>query len=149
MSTKRQRGPRARQGARGENGLAFSTGQAARYCYVTADTVLNWINNSSLRAHRTVGGQYRILAPDLLAFLRDHGMSTDLLEGEMDVRPHCWEFHCSGQTEPGCLECMAYRSGAVNCFELRDVIPPEMRLIPRCDECDYYRRYVGSGDQEE
>ena len=73
--------------------VAFSTGQAARYCFVTADTILNWINSGSLTAQRTVGGQYRIRSQDLLAFMRDHGMSTELLESEMGIRPHCWEFH--------------------------------------------------------
>jgi excisionase family DNA binding protein len=146
VSVKRERRPRGRAG---EEGLAFSTGQAARYCYVTADTILNWINNGSLRAHRTAGGQYRILAMELLSFMREHDMSTSLIDSEMDVRPYCWEFHCSGRTEPGCLECVVYRSGAINCFELRDVLPPEKRLIPRCSECDYHQRYAGSDDQEE
>jgi excisionase family DNA binding protein len=142
---------RKRRGAsaRGENGLAFSTGQAARYCYVTADTILNWINNGSIRAHRTAGGQYRILFHELLRFMREHGMDTQLIESEMDVRPHCWEFHCRGQSEPPCTECLVYRSGAIDCFELSGVNPPDARLFPRCEECDYHRRYAGGDDREE
>ena len=74
-------------GARGttrrrERPLAYSTGQAARYCFVTSDTILNWIHKGSLQAQRTAGGQYRIRREDLLRFMRVHGMSTELLERE-------------------------------------------------------------------
>jgi excisionase family DNA binding protein len=149
VSTKREKRPRGSRRGGAENGLAFSTGQTARYCYVTADTILNWIKNGSIKAHRTAGGQYRILASELLRFMREHDMNTELLESEIDVRPHCWEFHCIGQTEAPCIECMVYRSGAMSCFELSNVNPPESRLFPSCDECDYFRRYAGSDDQEE
>ena len=130
-------------------GTAFSTGQAARYCYVTADTILNWINNGSLGAQRTVGGQHRIRLPDLLAFMKEHGMSTDLLASELDVRPFCWEFHCRGQADPRCIECLVHRSGALNCFELKGVLPAGGRLNARCDDCDYRRLYPGGEDKED
>ena len=67
--------------------LAFTTGQAARYCYVTSDTILNWIHAKVLVAQRTVGGQYRIRREDLIQFMREHGMRTDQLETELHPRP--------------------------------------------------------------
>ncbi len=141
MSVKREHYPGGK--------LAFSTGQASRYCFVTADTILNWINGGALTAHRTVGGQYRILLGDLLSFMKSHGMSTALLESEQDVRPHCWEFHCKGQADARCQQCLAYRSGAVNCFELENVLREDARLNPSCEECDYHRRYAGEDQDEE
>lgn len=143
MSEGNARKPSRSRRSTASSDVAFSTGQAARYCYVTADTILNWINSGSLEAQRTVGGQYRIRYRDLLAFMRDHEMSTELLEGEHGIRPHCWEFHCKGDTDERCLRCLAYRSGALNCFALKDVLPEEGRLNASCEECDYYRRHAG------
>lgn len=72
-------GDRHTKGLRGQP-LAYSTGQAARCCFVTSDTILNWIHAGSLEAQRTAGGQYRIRREELLRFMRAHGMNTDLLE---------------------------------------------------------------------
>ena len=47
------------------------------------------------------------------------------------------------------MQCLAYRSGAVNCFELSDVLPQEERLNASCEECDYHRRYSGEDQDEE
>ncbi|MBW2264447.1 MAG: excisionase family DNA-binding protein [Deltaproteobacteria bacterium] len=146
---KKERKHRRARMAGVDSGVAFSTGQAARYCFVTADTILNWIKSGSLTAQRTVGGQYRIRSQDLLTFMREHMMSTELLESELGVRPHCWEFHCRGQTEERCLACIAYRSGAMNCFELSTVLPDESRLNASCAGSDYYRRYSGEDQDEE
>lgn len=126
---------------RKEPGAAYSTGQAARYCYVTSDTILNWIHNGSVTAQRTAGGQYRITREHLLAFMHSHGMRTDLLMAECDVRPHCWEFHCSGELDARCLGCPACRSRAIDCFELRGVEPSREHLLPSCTACDYFERY--------
>jgi excisionase family DNA binding protein len=149
MADRNEHRPSRSRKAAPNGDVAFSTGQAARYCYVTADTILNWINSGSLTAQRTVGGQYRIRSRDLLTFMRDHEMSTDLLESEYGIRPHCWEFHCKGDADARCLRCLAYRSGAVNCFALRNVLPDEERLNASCEECDYYRRYAGEDQDEE
>ena len=123
------------------NDVAFSTGQAARYCFVTGDTVLNWINAGSLSAQKTAGGQYRIRASELYRFLREHEMSTDLLEAELSVRPMCWEFNCQRQTELGCAGCLVSRSGAPRCYELREVLHDAAARPVDCQECDYYQRY--------
>ena len=59
--------------------LAVSTGEAARYCFVTSDTIVNWIKAGLIRAQRTAGGQYRILLRDLRDFMEERGMNTSLL----------------------------------------------------------------------
>ena len=73
--------------------LALTTGQAAKCCFVTSDTMVNWIKADLLRAQRTAGGQYRILLSDLRAFMCSRGMSTELLDDAPGDRPMCWEFH--------------------------------------------------------
>ena len=129
--------------------LALSTGQVARYCYVSSDTILKLINSDQLRAQRTVGGQYRITIEDLKRFMIEHGMRTELLDAEEGIRPFCWEFHCNaGAGDPSpedakCRHCIAYRTGALNCFELRDMIPRDLVRCPDCKQCEYFNSWVG------
>jgi len=123
------------------NDVAFSTGQAARYCFVTGDTILNWIKNGSLAAQKTSGGQYRILVRVLYAFLREHDMNTALLEAEHTIRPLCWEFNCRRQVALGCGVCLVNRSGAPCCWELRGVLHRASARPERCEDCDYFRRF--------
>ena len=130
---------------RGTAGQAFSSGQAARYCYVTADTIANWIRSGALKAQRTAGGQYRIRAEDLRTFMTAHGMSTELIDAENDLRPTCWQFHGDGDPPAACRRCIVYRSNALNCFALRGAYPDAPHRIRRCDDCDYYRRYSRAG----
>jgi excisionase family DNA binding protein len=130
---------------------AVSSGQAARFCYVTSDTIVNWIRADRLPAQRTAGGQYRIRVGDLLAFMRENGMSTALLEAERDVRPYCWEFHCEvgsppASSRPSCEGCLARRAGTLNCWEIHGLLPLTARRVERCDRCDYYLRY-GAGHE--
>lgn len=128
--------------------VAFTTGQVARYCFVTSDTIVNWIHAGALPAQRTPGGQHRILFSDLLAFQREHGMSTELLEAELNVRPHCWEFHCTGETAEGCRGCLVHRSGALRCWELSAHVERKSAQRSTCQGCEYYERYVTSTDEE-
>ena len=132
--------------ARPGNPLALTTGQAARYCFVTSETILNWIRTGQLAAQRTAGGQYRIRVPDLRQFLVAHNMSTELLEEETGTEPYCWEYH-RGLLEGGegmgalCVGCPVFRAGARACWELHELLPAGRRLIPDCGECEYYQRY--------
>ena len=119
--------------------LALSTGQAARYCYVTSYTIVNWIHKRMLKAQKTAGGQYRIRLGDLRDFMRANGMRTDLLEEEQGIRPYCWEFHCRpGEEVSACDECLVRRSGTENCYELRSVISLPECLVEDCASCEYY-----------
>ena len=133
---------------------AFSTGQAARYCYVTADTIVNWIRTSQLKAQRTAGGQYRIPLENLRAFMAEQGMDTALLDAEKDIRPYCWEYHCVvaaryGSGSPGmCDACLVHRSGTLNCWELHGLLPLTTRKVDRCEDCDYYRIWHPSKEGE-
>ncbi len=127
--------------------VAFSTGQAARYCFVTGDTVLNWIKNGSLDAQKTPGGQYRIRVSSMYAFMRKHEMDTALIEAEHNIRPLCWEFNCRRQGALGCQQCLVNRSGAPRCWELREVLHPTDARPEQCEQCDYFRRYCREDSQ--
>ncbi|MBN2328661.1 MAG: helix-turn-helix domain-containing protein [Candidatus Omnitrophica bacterium] len=134
-----------------KNLLALTTGQAARYCFVSSDTIANWIKADCLPAQRTVGGQFRILVDDLHHFMRRHGMSTDLLDQELETRCYCWESHSGcGKPTPDskCERCPVFQSMAFNCFYLRSLIPKAEWLCSNCNECAYFQKWAGVEMQE-
>ena len=55
----------------------LTTGQAARYCYVSNATILNWIKQGKLTAYTTPGGHFRIRLPDFLSFLESYRIPVD------------------------------------------------------------------------
>jgi two-component system OmpR family response regulator len=55
----------------------FTTGDIARYCYVTQVGVLKWIKSGKLKAYSTPGGHYRILQRDFKHFLEHYEMPID------------------------------------------------------------------------
>ena len=52
----------------------FSALEVAGICGVVNQTAINWIKSGHLKAFQTPGGQYRVYAEDLVAFLTDRGM---------------------------------------------------------------------------
>ena len=54
----------------------FSALEVANICGVVNQTAINWIRNGHLKAFTTPGGQYRIYAKDLAAFLDKRGMGA-------------------------------------------------------------------------
>jgi two-component system, OmpR family, response regulator len=52
----------------------FSALEVANLCGVVNQTAINWIRNGHLKAFTTPGGQYRVYAEDLRAFLEGRGM---------------------------------------------------------------------------
>jgi excisionase family DNA binding protein len=54
----------------------FSALEVANICGVVNQTAINWIRNGHLDAFTTPGGQYRIYAKDLAAFLDKRGMNA-------------------------------------------------------------------------
>ncbi len=127
--------------------LALTTGQAARYCLVSPDTMVNWIKANNLPAQRTIGGKYRILVGDLRQFMVSNAMSTELLDAELDSRSYCWE-SCAGATDKAatpneaCCECAAYRTKALNCFELRTINAEGSWVHTDCESCAYFRKWA-------
>ncbi|HEY6809040.1 MAG TPA: helix-turn-helix domain-containing protein, partial [Gemmatimonadales bacterium] len=48
----------------------------ARACQVSPATVASWIDQGHLKGHKTPTGRRRVIADDLAAFLRAHGMQV-------------------------------------------------------------------------
>ena len=134
--------------SRHRTGQAFSTGDAARFCYVTSETIQNWIRSGRLSAQRTAGGQYRILAQNLRVFMEENGMDTSALDENEHIRPDCWEFHAQlvarygSFREEACATCLVRRSGTRNCWELHGLLPLTARRSARCEDCSYFQRFA-------
>lgn len=64
----------------------FTTGQIARHCHVTPETVANWIKRGRLKAGTTPGGHYRVYREELVRFCRAHGFEV-LPEWEDKLKP--------------------------------------------------------------
>ncbi|MFH1418160.1 MAG: helix-turn-helix domain-containing protein [Planctomycetota bacterium] len=133
--------------------IGLTTGQAARYCLVSPDTIVKWIRAENLPAQRTVGGQFRIFVDGLREFMIRNQMSTERLDAEIDCRPYCWEYHHGTRraaSTPGlpCGECPVYRAKALNCFELRAIDADCSWPDRNCADCAYYRTWADSSGAE-
>ena len=130
---------------------ALTTGQAARYCLVTSDTIVNWIKSGFISAQRTAGGQYRILVEDLREFMRAKGMDASALEERGHDRPHYWIFHSrrSGTHKSSaiCDGCITRYLGVLHCYRLMGQRPGAGHQYSRCEECGYYRRWAAEAEK--
>jgi excisionase family DNA binding protein len=135
------------EGTKHRNVQAFSSGEAARFCFVTSETILNWIRSGQLLAQRTAGGQYRIRASDLRLFMTESGMDTGILDEQEQERPDCWEFHgqivarFGNSSQEVCAGCLVRRSGARNCWELHGLLPLTACRHSHCEDCCYFTRF--------
>ena len=134
-----------------EPGTWLTTGQAAKLCSVTPDTVLKWIKKGSLEAVRTAGGHYRIRREDLGTLLTDRHRSAREQHQPLDEVPQhlrCWEyFSRGGVIRDECQACVVYRARAAWCFQMA-TLGPEVGYSGRfcqtsCEDCVYFRRMSG------
>ena len=129
----------------------LTTGQAARLCSVTPDTILKWIKRGRLTGTRTAGGHYRIERGDLEPYipsLRADQRSSQNERGRASHIPYCWElFTDNGDVREYCEQCVVYKVGAERCFVMAglDVEVGHSRHFCQgsCDDCAYYRRVQG------
>jgi len=61
---------------------AYTTGDVAKLCQVTINTVVKWIESGELIGYKLPSGARRIKHRDLLEFMRRRGIPTDAIEGE-------------------------------------------------------------------
>ena len=47
---------------------------ASKYCNVSSQTIINWVDTGHIKSYRTVGGHRRIKREDLEAFMRKQGI---------------------------------------------------------------------------
>lgn len=145
----------------------LTTGQAAKLCAVTPDTVLKWIKKGKLKASRTAGGHYRVALPDLEPFLAEFGQEVQetrtspppgkprLVEDDRqpeENEPPCWEFLSEdGELHDSCRNCVVYRVRATRCFLMAgldsDVGHSREFCQGSCEECVYYQRMKGGTAQ--
>ena len=134
-----------------KDGPWLTTGQAAKLCSVTPDTVLKWIKRGSLEAVRTAGGHYRIKRQDLAPLLTEGRIAPGNLpshDSQMPQQMRCWEyFSRSGVVRDECEACTVYRTRAALCFQMA-MLRPDMGGAGRfcqvsCQDCVYFRRMRG------
>jgi excisionase family DNA binding protein len=59
----------------------FTTGEAARICKVSQQTIIRCFDSGQLKGFRVPGSKFRRIPRDMLAkFMRDHGIPTDALD---------------------------------------------------------------------
>jgi len=128
----------------------YTTTEAARVLSVSADTVLKWVKAGKIESYRTPGGHSRIPKEAVTALLPNGKKTPELLEAEntTEVFKYCWEFHTEdGIVNEECHSCVAFKSRAHRCYEMRN-IPGEFGVLKLhcrtdCDECDYFRMKNG------
>ncbi len=126
----------------------ISTGQAAKLCSVTPDTILKWIRSGRLPARRTAGGHHRIDSRDLEEMLRPAAwpVSTSLDEGEQEQNlfRYCWQHNTTGELLQGCRDCVVYQTRAQRCYEVLKLSPnighTKLFCEKDCNQCDYYQK---------
>jgi excisionase family DNA binding protein len=125
----------------------LTTGQAAKLCSVTADTVLKWIKRGRITARRTAGGHYRIerreIEPLIVSPHPAECPSLEMAEGDPQGL-HCWEYLSDrGTVRDQCRQCVVYRVRAARCFLMAgleaDVGHAREFCQGTCEECVYYR----------
>ncbi len=132
-------------------GTWLTTGQAAKLCSVTPDTVLKWIKKGSLEAVRTAGGHYRIKREHLTPLLTEGQVSPPNLPDRANRVPQrlrCWEyFSRGGAVRDECEACVVYRTRAAWCFQMA-MLEPDIGHAHRfcqttCEDCVYFQRMSG------
>ena len=79
----------------------FSALEVANICGVVNQTAINWIRNGHLKAFTTPGGQYRIYAKDLAAFLDKRGMSASGEVLQVMMENANWNSFMVAMEQPG------------------------------------------------
>lgn len=127
----------------------LSTGQAAKVCSVTSDTILKWIRSGHLPARRTPGGHHRIDRHDLDQLMQSARAPrrSDPHAADLPQPRYCWEFKGGGTLIDACRECAVYELRAQRCYEVIKLEPDvgHRRVFcdTTCDDCDFFRHVHG------
>ena len=117
----------------------LTTGQAAKRCSVTADTILKWIRSGYLPAQRTAGGHHRIAETDLKLVSGFRKPVNPLSSREMHDLP------CAAETDgPDLLKrCPAHLLGLRRREQVSIAGAAAWEIRPRsserCHVCGYFR----------
>jgi excisionase family DNA binding protein len=73
--------PPGRQGVNGLMKTVFTTGEAAKVCKVSQQTIIRCFDNGQLKGFRVPGSRFRRIPREALyRFMKDNGIPTDALE---------------------------------------------------------------------
>lgn len=120
----------------------LTTGEAARLCSVTPNTILRWVRDGRLPAATTSGGHHRISRSELVRFTAFDKAADPAQRAEKNYQ-YCWDFHSENGVLPeGCLTCIVYRSRSGRCYQLAKmpskVGHSHLHCANTCEECEYY-----------
>ncbi len=120
----------------------LTTGEAARLCSVTPNTILRWVRDGRLSAVRTSGGHHRIARTELANYIGSD-RERNLDQRTEKAYQYCWEFHSdSGTVQEGCFRCIVYRSRSGRCYELAKIHAKvghsRLHCTKTCENCEYY-----------
>ena len=121
----------------------YTTTQAAKLLSVSADTVLKWVKAGKIPSYQTPGGHNRIPAEAVEALVPGAGTASFRTQVARSY-DHCWDFYAGEEgVRNECRDCVAFKSGARRCYEMRD-IPEEfghLRLFCQtsCEDCEFYQ----------
>ncbi|MFH2204986.1 MAG: excisionase family DNA-binding protein [Elusimicrobiota bacterium] len=121
----------------------LSTGQAAKICSVTRDTVLKWIKLGKIDAIQTPGGHYRVNRISLDPYLSSDKPVAALQPADKHVS-FCWEYHAKeGEIGHDCRKCMVFKSQAQKCYLMAGLGEKGghvgVHCKDNCYECEYFR----------
>jgi excisionase family DNA binding protein len=140
--------------------------EVAELCRVSSQTVKRWLERKLLKGYRVgPSGHWRILLPDLAAFMKSHGIAfpsetevgfdLERIYEEHGRLPRCHEFFSRNQKhvipnhrgeENPCEGCLVFRVGALACYALREEVDHrKLYCVKPCEECEYYRFIVREG----
>jgi excisionase family DNA binding protein len=119
----------------------ISTGQAAKLCSVTPDTILKWIKNNKLEAIKTAGGHYRITKEKLQPYMVERLEPTQQAPIQIN---YCWEYHArDDNVNESCRECLIFKSKAEKCYLLsglgKQAGHAQTFCTTSCYECEYFQ----------
>jgi excisionase family DNA binding protein len=132
----------------------LATGEVARRCGVTRDTVVKWIKAGRVAAKQTPGGHHRVLKEDCEVLVQE----TFSVSPKPVVAPsgrgaepgsvRCWEYFSEdGATREVCKSCLVYLARAQRCYRLAELGEESGHRLHFCRNdcrtCAYYRACQG------
>ncbi|MBF0252836.1 MAG: excisionase family DNA-binding protein [Candidatus Omnitrophica bacterium] len=127
----------------------LTTSQAAKFCNVTRFTIRNWAIEGKLKFKQTGGGHRRILKDDLVRFIDDNGISSQLSDTVTELIPHCYDYKKFKNSDlHNCKQCLVYREKAGKCFLLiKEFGSKKVQCQHDCATCEFMGTYY-SKDQK-
>ena len=125
----------------------YTTTEAARLLAVSSDTVLKWVRAGKIPSYRTPGGHARIPRSAIAGLLPEpNGKNGEAVRTPgTESYKYCWDHHAvNGRIKAECRNCIAYKSRARRCYEMRHLPGVFSHLKLQCDteceQCEYYAR---------